>query len=328
MEGVGLLLNAEPRNKLAQLVNTYGGSASVALLDPNCQLFTIPEVDGVIGYRSIKGCAVVFGDPVCSLYDMPKLSQAFHTQSNHSSVIYVTASEAFSTWALNCVCKGKIETEEELVLNPQNDPTIGPDAHQLRKKLNRAREAHITVEEYLGHNPKLEEALKGVVANWLDGRSGPQIFMAKVDLTFDLGKRWFFARSEGKLWGTLILHKMDARKGWLIHMVMLEPNAPQGTSETLVVEALKTLANEGCTFATFGATPKKEVGEVDGLKPFSAYVGRKGFNLSKRFFDLDNRRKYWEKYKPQSEKCYILFSKNSIGWREVVGILRAFNVSL
>lgn len=325
MEGVEL----DQRGSIAQLVNTYGGSASIALLDPRCSLFTLPTVEGVIGYKEGPGCRVVFGDPVCSFDDLSSLCGAFHADAGRKSIIYVTASPEFSSWALQNVCKGKIETEEELILNPQNDPTLGSDAHQLRKKLNRAKDGGIEVVEFKGGDVPLEIAIRQVGLNWLKGRVGPQIYMAKIDLDFDSnGKRWFYAKVGERMYGLLILQRLDAKGGWLIHMVMAEPDAPQGTSESLVVHVLRQLNSEGCTYVTFGATPRDEVGEVEGLKPFSAYVGRKGFNFSKRFFDLDNRRKYWKKYKPDSEKCYILFSKDRIGLREVVGILRAFNVSV
>ena len=314
---------------IADLVSQYGGSASVALLDPNCKLFKVPGFKGVIGYREAPGCAVVFGDPVCPPHEMEELSRTFHEYHQGSSIVYVTASEQFTNWALNSLCKSKIESEEELVINPQIDPTVGPDAHQLRKKLNRAKDAKVEILEYKGGDFELEEAIKQVGIDWLDGRKGPQIFMAKIDLFSDrAGKRWFYALQEGKVVGMILLQELKAKNGWLIHMVMVQPSAPQGTSESLVVSALKALKGEGCTYATFGATPKEEVGEVTGLSKISTLVARKGFHFSKKFFELDKRRDYWKKYKPQSERCFLLFSRGKIGLKEVMGILRAFNVSI
>jgi lysylphosphatidylglycerol synthetase-like protein (DUF2156 family) len=314
---------------IANLVSKYGGSASVALLDPKCKIFTVNGLNGVIGYRTVPGCAVVFGDPVCHPSELETLSRSFHNHCQGSSIVYVTASESFSNWALNTLCKSKIESEEELVINPQHDPTVGSDAHQLRKKLNRAKEAQIEILEYKGNDPSLEVGIKQVGINWLNSRKGPQIYMAAIDLFSDrIGKRWFYAKQGDCLVGMVLLHQLQAKEGWLIHMVMVPPNAPQGTSESLVVHVLKTLREEGCLFATFGATPKKQVGEVVGLSKLSTLVARKGFHLSKKFFDLDNRRDYWKKYKPQSERCFILFSRGKIGVKEVMGILRAFNVSL
>ena len=49
---------------VAEYVHQWGNSASHALLDPACQLFSIPEIDGVIGYRFELKSAVV-ARPVC-----------------------------------------------------------------------------------------------------------------------------------------------------------------------------------------------------------------------------------------------------------------------
>lgn len=319
----------EKREDIAELVRRFGGSASVALLDPKCKIFRVPHIEGVIGYRTVPGCAVVFGDPVCSPLDLAELTKEFHEFCG-TSVVYVTASQTFTDWAIDKnLCKARVETEEELILDPEIDPTVGADAHQLRKKLNRAKDAGVVIEEFLDDDVVLEKAIKDVGESWLKGRTGPQIFMASVDLFADrIGKRWIYARQGEKVVGVLLLHQLEAKRGWLIHMVMVAPDAPQGTSESLVVSALKILKGEGCRFATFGATPKKEIGEITGLNAISAAVARRGFSCSKRFFDLDKRREYWKKYKPESERSYLLFSRSGIGIKEILGILRAFNVSL
>lgn len=314
---------------VSELVTRFGGSASVALVDPHCKLFRHPEVEGVIGYRSAPGCAVVFGDPVCAQEDLECMTRAFHEAQGKNSVVYVTASERFTEWALKHLCKAKMEMEEELVINPQNDPTRaqGSDAHQLRKKLNRASDAGVAVLEHCCENREREEELKGVAKEWLEERRGPQIYMAKIDLFGEKnGKRWFYAVWEKQIVGVLVLHLLE--KGWLVHMVMCKRSAPQGTSETLVVEVLKKLKEEGCTFVTLGATPKEEIGEISGLSRLSSKLARKIFSFSKRLFELDNRREYWKKYKPQSERRFLLFSRDKIGMKEILGIMRAFNVSI
>ena len=51
--------------------------------------------------------------------------------------------------------------------------------------------------------------------------------------------------------GTVILNQYKGHKGWFLTNLMEIPGAPHGTSELLVVSALETLANEGCTFVIF-----------------------------------------------------------------------------
>src|SRR5262245_50974937 len=66
------------RLQIVEFVRRWGGLATDALLDPQCQYFRTPEIDGFIGYRIECGCAVVFGDPVCAPDDTFQLARAFH----------------------------------------------------------------------------------------------------------------------------------------------------------------------------------------------------------------------------------------------------------
>ncbi len=51
---------------IIELVRCYGGPVSHAALDPTNSIFQDVDIEGLITYRVIKCCAVVFGDPVCA----------------------------------------------------------------------------------------------------------------------------------------------------------------------------------------------------------------------------------------------------------------------
>ena len=70
--------NAE-RELIVERVRRYGTSFSDAVLDPLNTLFTVPSIDGLIGYRLCRSYAVVYGDPISALSNRAALTQAFQT---------------------------------------------------------------------------------------------------------------------------------------------------------------------------------------------------------------------------------------------------------
>lgn len=316
---------------LPEMIRRWGNSASITLLDPKCQIFSPPQIEGAIGYRPEAGCAIVYGDPVCAANELAPLTEAFHhfCREQNLSPIYTTVSKEFADWAYERFKGALVEVAEELVVDPQNDPSLGQEGRMLRKKVKHSIAEGVAVYEYDQHDPVLEKAIEEVAEKWLGGRKGPQIFLSHVHLFEEkTGKRCFYAKQHGKIVGALLMNQLESMKGWVIYLLMATPDAAHGTTEQLVMRAIESLRKEGCRFLSLGGTPAVQMGAVKGLGLFSSWVARSGFNLSKKFFGLDKRRVYWKKYMPVSRSSYLLFSQSKIGFREVVGLLRAFNVSL
>lgn len=319
------------RDKLAEYIQRWGNSASVTILDRDCHLFFLPDIEGVIGYRLIDQCAVVFGDPICAAKDMPQLAETFarFCKEQEWHVVYMTASKSFAEWSINKICSSLMEVGEELQLNPSNNPFSGRKSRGLRNKVNLAARAQLEVLEYKGNDPHLEEKIRQVGLNWIKGRQGPQIFFGQMRV-FDerIGKRWFYAKNEQGIVGVMILQQMEARQGWLVQFLMKTLDAPKGTTEQLVISALNVLRDEGARSLSFGVSQNKRVGEVQGLGKISEWIVRIVFNISQKLFHLDRRRRFWRKFQPEGEPSYLLFSEPGIGIKDVKSVMRALNVSL
>lgn len=326
------MLNDE-RQRIVECVRRWGGLASDAVLDPACCYFSLPSIDGFIAYREEFGCAVVFGDPVCAQSDIPHLTRAFHQacRKRRQRVVYITVSQQFAQWALQNVCGVAMEFGEELMLDPHNDPRArtGVNASLVRRKVRHAIKEGVTAAEYLENdNIELETAIERVGEAWLQARQGPQVYISRVRLFSDRwGKRWLYAQKEGQTVGVLLLNRLDARQGWLLNRVMISPEAPNGTPELLVTLALETLAAERCHFVTFGVVPAQVLGEIIGLGKFGSSISRCTYKLARKIFYLGGTKKFWEKFHPESQPSYLLFSEQGIGIRDVIGLARAMNVS-
>ena len=322
------------KSHVAECVRRWGGAASVGILDPACKIFSDPEIDGVIGYRDGSSAVVVFGDPACAPTDLLRLVTAFHQfcHQNGKNIVYMTTSEWFASFAIKeKLCGALLEVGEELIVDPfKSDPKEreGSDARLVRKKVNHATRDGVVIKEYTGHDTEFEARLQSVGKSWLDGRSGPQIYMACLDLFEErVGKRWFYAEQGDRIVGLCLLHELEARQGWLIHFLFAIPDAPVGTTELLLVKVLEGLKGEGCRFASFGTAVREQLGEVSGLNPISSWVARSGFNAAVRYFQLAGRRVFWKKFEPESVGSYLLFSESRVGLKEIMGIMRAFNAT-
>lgn len=324
-----LIERMDEREKISKYVQDFGSAASIGLLDPHCKIFQIPEIKGVIGYRSKFGSIVILGDPVCAKEDIPQLTQAFydHFKKQKKNIIYAMASESFKEWAITNGCNARIAIGSEIILDPRIDILNGSAARLLRKKLNHSEGEGVTVNEYLSQNKELENEMEQVAKNWVKARSGIQVFLSHIDLfTNEWGKRWFYAMHRDQVVGVVLLNKIDAHNGWVLNLLMTTPEAPNGTSELLVMSVLETLKQEGYTYLTTGTVPGAELTEIEGLGSFSTWIGRNIYKLSKYFFNLSGRTLYWDKFQPQTKKSYLLFTSPKVTLSNTLAILNAFNV--
>lgn len=322
---------AQTEVNVAEHVRNWGRSASIALFDPACKFFSMPEVEGVIGYRDECQCAVVFGDPVCASENKARLAKAFEEfcEKTHRNIIYLATSPGFAKAVEQSGRSAIIEIGDDLFVDPHFDPKPGVKGHALRGLVNRAKRAGVTIHEYREPNAELEKAIDQVGVEWLKSRKGPQIFITHVDLFAErTGKRWFYAQKEDRLVGVILLSQLESLKGYVLQFLMITPDAPNGTSELLVTGTMELLAKEKCHYMTFGVAQGSALGEVTGLNPFWIWIARAGFKGAKRIFPLDGRRRFWKKFQPQAEPSYLVFVKPRIGFYELRSLMRALNANI
>ena len=320
------------RKEIVEQVRRFGGPAIDALLEPGCSFFSIPEIEGLIGYRHFAGCSIVFGDPVCRRDEAPHLALAFHRQMKScQNIIYLAASENFARLIHPGICEAFVEYGKECFLDPHCNPKDlqGPDACVLRRKVRRAIKIGLSVKEFSGNDNQIQFALEEVGRKWLKSRHGPQIHIANIHL-FDnpLGKRWFYVLQGENIIGIATLNRLESYQGWLLNNLMCAPQAPAGTQELLVDEILESLRRENCSYVSFGIAPADRLGEISGLSPFSRWAARQGYKISKQLFHLDGHQMFWRKFFPQSRLSCILLAKPKIGLRELYALKKATNASI
>lgn len=311
---------------LDSFVKRLGCPASTILLNSNCQIFRIPEVDGIIGYQQVKNCAVVIGDPICLPQDIPKLTEAFqlHCKNNHLSTIYFLVSHSFALWAIQNGCDTLIQSGEELIIDPSTFQT----RQKLRWKINQSIHHGVVIKEYTNFDHELESEMKNTIDTWLKANHKPQIHLG--DLNFFLNgaeKRIFYAMQNNEIIGLLKLSPIDRFRGWVLNSFLAISKAPVGTTEHLVSYVFETLAKENCHFLCLGAISGSRLGEIVGLSPLSKFFARLIFKISKRFFHLDRRKVYLNKFHPTLTKTYFV-SSEKLTLSELMALKHILNVKI
>ena len=318
----------------ARLVSRFGSASSNVLLDERCQHFRDAGIDGVIGYKRHGRYAIALGDPVCATEDRAALVEAFRThfreQGVHTLFAVVGAGTAEYLRATGC---GLVEFGVEQVLDPSNSVTA-PGYKELRKKLKRARRAGMEVTEYRpfedGHIPQLERQMNDLAHCWLMNRGGLQTFWAHIDLfRSPTTTRWFYGKVGDRVVGLLSTLRLENLNGYLLEHILWAPQAPVGTSESLVAHVLETLAGENCTYASFGPAPAHDLGEVSGFSNLSERSCRLIYRMARHLFQLDSKALHRQKYRPvAAQPLYLAFDKTSIGLGTLGALGHAFNFSM
>lgn len=311
---------------LASLVKRLGTPESTTLLHTGCNIFQIPQVDGIIGYHQIGKCAVVIGDPICLPQDIAELIKAFHLycQEQGLKTVYLLVYQDFANWAINNDCRTLIQVGSELSI----DPTNFQIKQKLRWKINQSIQHGVDIKEYTNFDPVLENRMKNTIRTWVKQRRGPQIHLGEINFfSNDVEKRIFYAEKGDKIIGILRLTPVDRFQGWVVSSYLAISGAPVGTTEHLMCSTFDTLAAENCPFLCLGAISGTELGEVVGLPPFIKYFANLIFKMARVLFKLDAKAIYLNKYHPYLRSTFLV-CRGKLTISELLAIKHVLHVRL
>lgn len=326
------LSNASPlldREQVVALVRKWAEVNTDGILDKTTQIFSVPHIEGLIGYRVALRTAVVYGDPVCAPSEKIALAKEFESycRSQRMKMIYIITSEEFARLATKEFSCSLIEFGKKFILDPMK---YGDSKTTLlRKKLRQSFNKGVTVHEYLGNDPQIERSIEQIATQWVESRKGLQIYLAKPSLFADrLGKRWFYAKQGEQIIGFALLNKIQSQGGWLLNNVMVCKDGPSGVSEHLVTSALESAGLEQCRSIIIGPVPAHELGEIIGIGQAIISLTKWTFKILKNVGRLNGHQVFWEKFQPEFKSSYLLFPKNQFRPSSVIALLRALNITL
>src|SRR4029079_15843304 len=131
-------------------------------------------------------------------------------------------------------------------------------------------------------------------------------------------KKYFTARdASGKLVGFLAASPIPARDGWDLEDILRSGNAPNGTTDLLVVEVLNSLKRDGARLATLGTALVATEGGADRdvhISPMLSRVTRSIAGCFSIFYNFDGVRHFKAKFAPSWwESEYVLVPQEITG---------------
>ena len=297
----------DPSNELLRLQSKYGyNEHSLVSIAPGATAWTMPGIDGAIVYGEVGRVWLAAGDPLANAADTIELVKGFMKAASKAKRItaFVPVTEQFarqaSSLGLSAIKIGAAPYFDLRTWNPR-----GNSAKKLRAGVNQATRAGVTVEQLDSFDDQFKKETTELCLQWLKARPAATTFgwlLALDPLLRAERKKIFTARDkQHRLVGLLAVSPIPARNGWYLEDVLRKYNAPTGTADLLVVEALRQLKEEGATLATLGTAPLAKEGE-DALSTHDhPLVERALRSASKRFsvfYNFEGLRKFKAKFVP------------------------------
>ena len=303
---------------------------SLVSIAPGARVWHCPEVYGAIVYNEFGKVWLVPADPLTNQENVTELTRRFIAAAHEAGrlVAFMPVTERFAIQAaplgLRVVKIGAAPYFDLTRWGPRGDR-----AKKARAGVNQARRAGVRIRLVDSVDQTLKDETALLCDSWLRSRR----CAVKLGWLFALDpfqheahKKFFTARdSGGKLIGFLAASPMPARDGWYLEDVLRLPNAPVGTADLLVVEALSSLKLSGAKLATLGTSPLARDGSVApaaGNDELTAKFVRLAAGCFSVFYNFEGLRRFKAKFAPSWwESEYGLFS------RDVTGspyIIRAF----
>jgi phosphatidylglycerol lysyltransferase len=259
----------DPTGELLRLQTLYGYNAhSLVSVAPGARLWSSPEIDGAIIYGEFGRVWLAAGDPLARPEETTELARLFVADARrHNKVAaFIPATERFARLATKSgMCAVKVGAAPYFDLKTWNPR--GDRAKKMRAGLNQAQRAGVAVEAVEAVSDKLRQETAALCRTWLQTRraaSGFSWLLALDPFRHAAHKKFFAARdATGKLVGLLAASHIPSRDGWYLEDVLRLPDAPPGTADLLVIEALRRLRDEGASLATLGTSPLAPDGEDD-----------------------------------------------------------------
>jgi phosphatidylglycerol lysyltransferase len=284
------------------------------ILNPGFRYWFDPAGDAVAGVVATRSLWVVAGAPVAPASRLAAVAARLEADATavRARVCYVAAQERLERALQPRMDSSLVHIGAEPCWDPAGWERIISSTPSLRAQVARSRNKGVEVAEgRLGTGPA-EEAIGGVLREWLETRGLPPLGF--LTLPWLLGRledrRLFIARRSGTPVAFAILSPVPGRNGWLVEQIARRPSAPNGVGEQLVDAAFRRIAAEGARFASLGIVPLSRRSAGPDAAPWwlrGAFAW--GRAHGRRFYNVDGLERFKAKLRPDGWlAAYAIFN--------------------
>lgn len=323
------LILPDPTVDLLRRYQLHGYNAHALVgITSGTRLWTSTDTDGAIAYNEFGKVWLVPGDPLASFENLAQLSDSFLKKARAEGRVvgFMPATQQFARFSsglgLRAIKIGSAPYFDLATWAPRGDR-----AKKARAGVNQARRAGVRVTHAVNVDEQLVRETACLCKSWLTTRRSAIRFewLFTVDLfQHKERKKYFTARdSAGKLVGFLAASPIPARDGWYLEDVLRSKDAPNGTTDLLVVEVLNSLKRDGAKLATLGTTLMANEGVADPDVHISRVLSKLAWSVAgcfSIFYNFDGVRRFKAKFAPSWwESEYVLMSNNVTAPPRVLG---------
>lgn len=308
-----------------ELVRTYGWNTTCSqVLNPGIAHWFAADGDAMIGYVRRSGVRVVAGGPVCAEDRVRSVLDEWHADVDRAGdgVCYFGAEERLHGLLSDCEGFATVTLGAQPVWTPE---AFLDARRSVRYQRNRARNKGVVVEEWSAERAD-DPRLWRILQEWLATRGLPAMrFMVEPNTLAHLGdRRLFVALLHGSPVGFVVMSPVPARDGWLTEQFPRGWNAPNGTVELNLAEAVGAVAP--ASFVTMGIVPlSQRAGEAQGNPQWLDIAARWARAHGRRFYDFSGLDAFKAKFDPERwDPIYAISREARFSPRTLWAIAGAF----
>ncbi|HEU4723794.1 MAG TPA: phosphatidylglycerol lysyltransferase domain-containing protein, partial [Candidatus Eisenbacteria bacterium] len=236
------------------LLRRHGWNAtSFQILEPGFRYWFDGD-DACIGYVDTGRAWVVAGAPIAPPERFPDLARAFvaHARQAGKRVVFFATESRFR----DAVDWRALRIGEQPTWSPEEWTATLEGSRSLREQLRRARAKGVRIRrlapDELAPGHPTRARLDSMIARWLASRPmAPMGFLVQVDpYTIPDERHAFVAEIGDRLIGFLGVIPIYARGGWFFEDFLGDPDAPNGTVESLIDAGMRAAAADRIAYVT------------------------------------------------------------------------------
>ncbi|KAM3066593.1 aspartate--tRNA ligase dps1 [Clarireedia jacksonii] len=307
---------------LEKLIANYGDAANTSWLDERYKVWRHPSTGAAQGYVVHNNFAIVVGEPLCAKSQAPQVISAFlhylNTEHKGLKPIWMIISSRTEEYLGEKFGWRTLSPAAEERADPRNNPAAKDK--DLERKVRHAEKEGIKLQTIPFNErptPEFKAKVDERVKDWQNNRKGTQVHLTEIRPWVDEEhRRYFFAQGpDGTIHAICVLHQLSPENGYQVKFSLEFPNAPSGTSESLLLYSMKqiTAAEPDVKRITFGtgAQPTIEGGRNLGKHRIKAL--KKAYETIVKQARLLGKSEFREKMGTWNDNVYVAYPRGGLG---------------
>ncbi len=295
---------SEEYPRVIALLRRFGFNAtSFQVLEPGFRYWFQGD-HACVAYVDTGRAWVAAGAPIAAEQELEATADAFVEAARLAGrrVVLFATEQRFRAKRFDSLLIG-----QQPIWDPRSWNEVVQSAPRLREQFRRARAKGVAVQRLPPHavdegSPERRE-IERLIERWMGEKPMPPMgFLVRVHpFAFASERRLFTARASGKLVGFLSAVPVYERGGWFVEDLIRAPDAPNGTVDVLIDEAMRTAGAERSTYFTLGLAP------LSGAVEFWLGAARR---YGSALYDFSGLHAFKSKFKPrQWAPIYLSFPR-------------------